>query len=173
MSILLLAPPPGTADAVIARLISQGDEVRVIESDREQADRWKTLGARVALGSAFDADLIERAAQNSRTLVLFDADDRATDLFEAAIAGASGTSVDRLILVGDGPARSCLQMVRASGLDYVFLRTPRQREVLRRRRTNPAAVAEAVDAADDLAGHPRLELDLSDPDAVRALGLGD
>jgi uncharacterized protein YbjT (DUF2867 family) len=171
MSILLLAPPPGTADAVIARLVSQGDEVRVIETDSERADRWKALGARVALGSAVDADLIERAAQDARTLVLFDVHDRTTDLFEAAIAGASGTSVDRLILVGDGLAASCLQVVRGSGLDYVFLRAPRQRDLLRRRRSDPAAVAEAVDAADDLAGHPKLELDLSDPAAGRALGL--
>ena len=41
----------------------------------------------------------------------------------------------------------------------------------RRGTIDPARVAEAIDAADDLAGNPRLELDLGTPDAWRALRL--
>ncbi|MEA2507603.1 MAG: hypothetical protein QOH48_2221 [Actinomycetota bacterium] len=171
MSVLLLGPPRGAGDAVIERLTSQGDEVGVIEADLEQADRWKALGARVAHGSPGDADLIERAAQNSRTVVLFDIDDRMTDLLDAVITGASQTSVDRVIVVAAGSTISCVKMLRSSGLDYIVLHTPRHRTLFRRNAFAADAVAEAVDAGDDLAGHPRLELEVSHPAAARALGL--
>jgi NAD(P)H-binding len=171
MSVVLLGPPRGTGDAVIQRLRSQGDEVRVIEAEPEQADRWRSLGAHVAYGSVDDADLIERAAQNARTIVLFEIDDRMADLLNAVITGASQTSVDRVILVTVGPAIACVELLRSSGLDYIVLHTPRRRAMFRRGEPAAEAVAEAVDAADDLAGHPRLELEVSHPAAARALGL--
>jgi hypothetical protein len=64
-----------------------------------------------------------------------------------------------------------VDLLRSQRLDYIFLRV-RRNTLLRRSAPIPAAVAEAIDAADDLAGSPRLELDLSDPAGARALGLG-
>jgi Trk K+ transport system NAD-binding subunit len=170
MSILLLSPPVDVGDAVISRLISEGDDVGVVEMDWLRADRWKALGARVARGSSEDPDLIERAAQNCRTIVLFDVDDRQASSVGAAIEAASRAPVDRLIAVSGGDSTKCLELLRAAGVDYVFLRAQKRR-VLRRSGTSALDVAEAVDAADDLSGQPRLELDLPDRDSRRVLGL--
>jgi hypothetical protein len=155
---------------VISALKSQGDEVRVVESDPERADGWRKLGAYVAMGAADDPDLVERAAHSCRTIVLFDIEDADSPMVEAILAGIAPTTVDRVVVLASDRGSRCLDLLRSHQLDFVFLRTPRR--TLLRRAPTPGAIAEAVDAADDLVGNPRLELDLSDPGAARALGLG-
>jgi hypothetical protein len=171
MSVLLLAPPRALGEAVISALRAQGDEVRVVEAEPELADGWRKLGAFVASGPAEDSDLVERAAQNCRTLVFFDVTDKDAPVIGSTLAAISPTTVDRVVMISSEPALRCVELLRTQRLDYVFLRASR-RTLLRRSAPSPAAIAEAIDAADDLAGSPRLELDLSDPAGVRALGLG-
>jgi hypothetical protein len=69
-----------------------------------------------------------------------------------------------------GPDHSddALETVRGSGLSYVIIRTGKLRS--RIRKTVPMeAVAEAIDAADDLAGEVRVEVDLTRRDGWGAL----
>ena len=169
MSLLLLAPPLDWGDALIERLISQGDEVRVVEPDRERADRWRRLGAHVASGAVDDADLVERAGHGCRTGILVapgSGESSASEILSALTAA----SIDRVVVIAAEEDTSMLSQLRSQGLDYVYLRAPGKRF---RRRSLPAGViAEAIDAADDLAGHPHLELDLSQPGAASALRLG-
>ncbi|MDP9226407.1 MAG: NAD(P)H-binding protein [Actinomycetota bacterium] len=172
MSLLLLGPQGKMGEAVIMRLVGQGDDVRVVELDREVAERWRTLGARVAQGAVDDPDLIERAAQNCRTIVVFEVDGDRGGLaaLEAAVAAARSTSVDRVVVTGTAAGSDCRRVLGCSGLAYVWLTMERGRG-LRRRETPAVAIAEAIDAADDLAGNPKLELDLSNPRAWIELGL--
>lgn len=171
MSVLLLSPPLQVGTAAIERLIGQGDEVRVIEADRDLAERWKSLGAYVALGASDDPDLIERAARSCRTMVLFGLDDAGLPRLETALEAVAPTTVDRVVAVATGRGTRCLDLLRSQATDYVFLRASRPRTFWSRSSTTPFAIAEAIDAADDLAGAPRLELDLSDRGAADALGL--
>jgi hypothetical protein len=166
-----MSPPLPVGTAVIERLIAQGDEVRVIEADRDRAERWKALGAYVALGAPDDPDLIERAARSCRTMVVFDLDDAGLPRLENALQAVTPTTVDRVIAVAAGRGTRCLELLRSQATDYVFLRASRSRLPWGRLATTPSAIAEAIDAADDLAGDPRLELDLSDRGAADALGL--
>ncbi len=74
----------------------------MIEADEPAADRWRSLGAHVASGPQWDADLVERAAQNVRTIVVGDRHDRdPTELMEALVEGGCLASPDmRLVVVG-------------------------------------------------------------------------
>jgi TrkA-N domain len=170
VSVLLVAPGKVGAE-VIARLVAQGDEVRVVEGNPQAAERWRNLGARVAQGEADDSDLIERAAQNCRTVVLFDEEYELASVLEATLKAIVHTTADRVVLVSAGPELRCLELLRASGVDYISLKM-KHRRLLARPPSFPVAVAEAIDAADDLAGNPHLELDLADPAAAAALLLG-
>jgi TrkA-N domain len=156
---------------VIERLVAQGDEVRVVEPDPQQVEPWRNLGARVAQGGAGDADLVERAGQNCRTVVLFDLGDDSVPVLEAVLEGIADTTIDRVVLVAVREEPECLGLLKASELDYVFLRV-KQRPLLSRFRPSAPSIAEAVDAADDLAGNPHLELELGDPVTAAALHLG-
>ncbi|MEA2510490.1 MAG: TrkA-N domain [Actinomycetota bacterium] len=168
----MLHPSLEMGAALIERLTAQGDEVRVIERDPQLVDHWRALGAFVAHGSADDPDLVERAAHSCRTMVLLDVEDGLTSTVESAIAGARSTTIDRVVMIAGAAAPRCLGLLRAGSLDYVFVRAAPQRSLFGRRSLDLGFMAEVVDAADDLAGDPRLELDLSDPAARRALGLG-
>ena len=175
MSILLVGLDEDLVPPLIRRLIDQGDEVRVLETGDRVGDRWRSLGAHVASGSLWDADLIERAAQNVRTIVVGDRHDREpTELMDALVEGGVLASPDmRVVVVGD-VAPQALASLRASKLEYVILGSMRRRGLLgRRARVPPERLAEAVDAADDLAGGPRLELNLGDASAWRELKLGE
>jgi len=55
-------------------------------------------------------------------------------------------------------------------MDYVVLKLGTQRRRGRSRRLR--STAEAIDAADDLGGHPRLEIDLNDAVSRRSLDPG-
>jgi Trk K+ transport system NAD-binding subunit len=164
MSILLIEPPTGPGTAVVKRLISQGDEVRVV--DRSGSERWKEIGAHVARGESTDADLLERAGQHCRTVVLFDPHEDAT---KTAVEAAKAARIERLIVCCTRSIPRLIETLRSSGLEYVVL-TSATRGL--RRKLSGTSIAQAVDAADDISGHGvRLELDLSRPESWRKLGL--
>lgn len=165
MAVLLIGVREPWAAAVVARLVAAGDDVRVIASDVGAEERLRSLGAYIARGPALNADLVERSAQNVRTVVLGALRDE--DLVDA-LEGARSAGVDRVVVV-DAHTRRALERVRSSGLDYVVLDAPTSR--FGRRGVDADAIARAVDAADDLAGALRLELDLRDADAWAQLGL--
>ena len=165
MSVLLVRAYEALRAAISSRLLEQGDEVQAIENDAAAGVRLRELGVHVAKGRDLDSDLVERAAQNVRTIVLIDPE---LSMISDVIEAARFARVDRLVLCGsDDGAR---EAIRCSGLDHVMLRVPARRGIFKKR-LDAASVAEAVDAADDLAGNPRLDLDLSQASAWTRLGL--
>jgi hypothetical protein len=174
VSVLLVDVSGELGAALVSRLVSLADEVGVVEDDPAAAPLWARLGAHVARGASTDTDLLERAAQQVRTVVV--AQRGGVDLVEvvsAVVEAARLVPGDvRLVVCMHGDA-DAEEAIRSSGLDYVILRTGKRRARLRggSRRPSVAMVAEAVDAADDLAGHPRLDVDLTVPGGWRALGI--
>ncbi|MDQ3916621.1 MAG: hypothetical protein M3323_15030 [Actinomycetota bacterium] len=158
MSVLLAGLDPGLVAALTRRLVAEGDQVRMI-GPRGAGETPPE--AHVAAGELADEDLVERACQGVRTIVLGDG---ARSEAPAALAAAARVGVDRAVLVGlpipDLPA----------SMSWIALVLPRRRLGLGTR-LSPAAVAEAVDAADDLAGQPRLVADLGTDEGWRALRL--
>jgi len=172
MSLLLLGLEPGLGEPLITHLIAQDDEVRVIEADSGRVAHWRELGAYVARGDAADADLIERAAQNVRTIVVFDrAHEDLERAIESAIEGASLAGVERIIVCAASVPKSVLELLQKSGIDYVALSSGGRRRVFGGRTVGDTTITEAVDAADDLAGPVKLELDLTRPDTWISLGI--
>lgn len=163
MSVLLVTPPEHLGGPIIERLIAQGDEVRVVVNPADAAD-WRRLGAHVAVGEP-DGDLLERAGQSSRTIALFDPID---ELAQDAIAAAQAARIDRVVAVLSRPSAALSTLLSGSELTYVVLVAARKGL---KRAPDAAKIAEAVDAADDLAGEVRLELDLAEPGAWDALGI--
>jgi hypothetical protein len=153
VSVLLAGLEPELARALTRRLVAAGDQVRVIAPAGEEAPP----GVHVATGSLEDEDLVERACQGVRTIVLGAAADDALDA--AARAG-----VDRAVLVG-------VTAGRPPPMSSVTLLLPRPRLLGLGKGLSPESVAEAVDAADDLAGEPRLVADLGTDEGWRALRL--
>ncbi len=159
------------AEILVQRLVGDGDQVRVIEEDADAAKKWRALGAHVAAGVADDADLVERAAQNVRTLVAVDAQ---LSTIDALIQGAKLASVGRIVLCGTKFEAGALDALRSSGLDFVALKSRGKLGAFLRgtgRRIPPAAMAAAISAADDLAGNPKLELDLTKQESWAQLNL--
>jgi uncharacterized protein YbjT (DUF2867 family) len=165
VSVLLIGAAGDLPAAVADRLIAQGDEVRTIATD-PALENLATLGVRIARGPYLDADLVERSAQNVRTIVLFEADD---EVLEAIIEGAAAAGVDRVVLCSSSIEEPVRERLRASGLEYVVLQAPRKGRF--RKGVPDEALAEAVDAADDMAGRLRLELNLNERDAWQTLKL--
>ncbi|MFN2390282.1 MAG: hypothetical protein ABR575_11865 [Actinomycetota bacterium] len=174
MSVLLIGLDWELGEIVVERLLGQGDEVRVLEDDPTRAAMWRTHGAHVATGHADDADLIERAAQGVRTIVLGGTLPVAHEVALAAIQDAATTGrLDVRVVVHAGGRRDGTAAARSlgeAGLEHVVV-MERGRRALGRRSPTRAKVAEALDAADDLAGAPRMVLDLTEAEAWRALGL--
>lgn len=150
MSVLLTGLEPELVAAVTRRLTEQGDQVRVVARGGVTYE-----GAHVALGEPGDDDLVERAAQGARTIVA-GIEGRA-----AALAGAARAGVDRAVLIG-GDADDV-----PGSISWVLLVTKRRL----RRGPAPEDVAEAIDAADDMAGEPRFVADLTTEEGWRALRL--
>lgn len=169
MAVLLIGIEEKLGTVLIRRLLAQGDEVRVLEESTAAAARWKALGAHVASGPEWDADLIERAAQNVRTIVVGPAHRRTPSTLMDAVIGGGAHAAPGMRVVAFGPRidPDVVDALRSSVLDYVVLELPRRG--LLARKIASEALAEAIDAADDLAGSPRLELDLSDPSAWEVL----
>jgi len=170
VSVLLIRAGGPIGETLARRLRAEGDEVRVVVPPDEPAEAWRELGVKVAPGHD-DADLIERAAQGVRTAVVIDGESgSALEVIEEVVVGISAARVERLILCARKPDQMLIDAVRASGLDYVVL-TVGGGGLLSRRRISVEGVAEAIDAADDLAGSPRLELDLTKKESWATLGL--
>jgi hypothetical protein len=174
VSVLLVAAEGGLGDAIVARLLGSGDEVRVVGAGTEDAERWRSRGAHIAAGDPRDGDLVERAAQNVRTIIGFDdADSGWSGALEAAISGGERAGVERIIVCATSEKTTVEVRVSKSPLEYFLLVTGPARgwRTLGSRTVATEAVAVAVDAADDLAGHPRVVLDLRRPEAWRILEL--
>jgi TrkA-N domain len=170
MSILLIRASGRIGQALARRLVAQGDEVRVIEPAEELVEAWQELGVKVAPGRDDDADLMERAAQNVRTAIVIEDDSGpAREVIEHVLTGLGAAGVGRVIVCARKPDEGVLNAVRSSGLDYVALTMGGG--LLARRRVPIEDVAAAIDAADDLAGSPHLELDLTKAESWAALGL--
>ena len=145
MSILLVEPARDIATSVLSELVAQGDEVRIVTVAPEKD--WSDLGAHIAKGNGTDADLLERAGQGARTVVLFDP---SGDQAAAAVEAAASARIERLVVCSKKLGEE-VDVVRSSGLSYVFLITGRRAR---------SAAAAAIDWADDLAGDVKLEVDL-------------
>ena len=159
MSVLLVGLSPDVGRVLTRRLLEEGDQVRVILRPGEDAASYE--GAHVATGDAADDDLVERAAQGARTIVLGDLDD---DTRSAALTGAARAGVDRAVLLGKAGGEV------PAAMSWVALVTPRPLFGLRRG-PGPEELAEAVNAADDLAGEPRTVVDLGTDEGWRTLRL--
>lgn len=162
MSVLVVGARGDAGKAVVARLVDQGDDVRVIEPDETAAARWRALGAFVARGTPDDADLVERAAQSVRTVIVLGAAD-----LGPVVTGAAAAGVGRLVV--------CVRRrdevdPAALSPEVVALLIPATR-VTRRPAISAERLAEAIDAADDLAGAPRMVVDLGASEGWRRLGL--
>jgi hypothetical protein len=177
MSILIVGEAP-EAETVVTYLVGEGDQVGVIESDRKRLQEWAAVGAYAALGDPEDPDLVERCAQQARTIVVFDrtgpAGPNPTDVLRSVLqAGQMLAVAPRVVVVSADPSLTLQAQLNSSALDYILLRVGLERGLLRRGpRTVPAEkLAEAVNAADDLAGEPRLDLDLGSRAGWEALRL--
>jgi Trk K+ transport system NAD-binding subunit len=145
VSILLVEPAPDIANSVITKLLDQGDEVRIVTVAPEPD--WTDLGAHIARGDGTDADLLERAGQGARTVVLFDPSD---EQVAAAMEAAASARIERLVICSRRLGHEA-DAVRSSNLSYVLLVTGRRAR---------SVAATAIDWADDLAGDVKLEVDL-------------
>lgn len=170
MSVLLIGPSGSMGEAVFERLKQHGDDVRVIEDSDDSAKLWKARGGFVALAREWDADLIERASYEARTIVVFPRPDRGeAELLEEVIQGAKTASLERIVVIREDSGVP--EALRASEIDHVVLRTGKASLFRRSKPVDDAVVAAAVDAADDLGGHPRLEVDLTREEGRALLGL--
>ena len=169
MAILVLTGGTELDAYVVERLIAQGDEVRVVEATGARREEWRALGAFLAVGETDDADLIERAAQNVRTVVLLDAR-LSAEVLDTVLEAAPKAGVDRVVVCASVIEDHVRVAVAASEMSHVLIQAGRP-GLLRRRASSPELVAEAVDAADDLSGAPRMDLDLTRGEGRRQLGL--
>ena len=171
MSVLLVGDE-AVVRATIERLVAEGDEVRVVASAPRAGEEWRSLGAYVARGAELDADLIERSAKNCRSLVLVDDGRIGAGSVGEVFEGAALAGVERTIVCTRHPG-AVLDAVRDLFGQYVLLLAGGKWGPLRSRGwvATSEDLARAIDAADDLGGEVRLELDLSQAAAWRRLGL--
>lgn len=167
MSILLVDPDPELGAAIAQRLLEEGDEVRVLVT---APGGWKEKGVYVAVGDPMDPDLVERACTNVRTIVFTGASKGVPmSLLAAAVPAALKAGTDRVIVCAPGPSATVVDWLQSTDTSFVSLTTGR-RGFLPKRSVEPAVVAEAVSAADDLAGAPRLDVDLTSEEEWSKLG---
>ena len=168
MSVLIVGLEADLARTLIRRLVAQSDEVRVIATEDDDSEALRNLGAHIARGPLLDADLVERAAQNVRTIVVGAVE---AEMMNEILEGARVARVERIVLCTLGPLAKPLELLRVAPGEYVVLTYRRPRLLRPNRALAPESVAAAVDAADDLGGEPRLELDLNVASSWDALGL--
>lgn len=155
-------------EEVILRLRAQGDEVRILEPMEPRVDRWKEIGAHVAVGSPEDEDLISRAATNCRTVVV---GSEALPALGAVLEGVRHTSGLRLVLCLPSFDEAASRALAASGTDHLVLITGGSGVLGWRRGVSPGSLAEAIDAADDIANAEERVVDLTDPRGWASLKL--
>lgn len=162
MSVLIIAGDPDIDRLLVRRLVEQGDVVGIVVEDDGTSDDLDPGGAHVARGSRADEDLIERAATHARTIVVHEeaAVSAHREIVGAVVAAAGHIDGIRVVMWGSKHSAEAIESLRASGVSYVVIRTGKLRSRLRKA-IPPEAVAEAIDAADDLAGDVRLEVDLT------------
>lgn len=167
MSILLIDPDRTLGTSIASHLIGEGDEVRVLVTD---PTGWKERGVYVAVGDPMDPDLVERACTNVRTIVFtFTSRDVPVSLLAAVIPAARRAGTDRVIVCAPAPDRTTIGWLESSGTSFVALSTGR-RGFLPKKTVEPSDIAEAVSAADDLTGEPRLLVDLTSEEEWSKLG---
>lgn len=173
MGLLLLGAAAAPGERLIARLLAEGDDVRVVEHNGVSARRWTELGAHVARGSPLDEDLVARAAEGVRTIVVLDDPGYDLDQLVVTAIGAADALAHpiRLVVGARRVGRATLDALTTGPREHVVLLAGARPRGRRRAGTQDDAVAEAIDAADDLAGSPHLVLDLERADSWRALGL--
>lgn len=160
MSILLAGLPDLLTVPVIKRLTEQGDEVRLVIPPGGDADRWRALGAHPAAGDLADDDFVWRAATNVRTIVL--GEEFPNSALAPVLKGAAQAEVERIVVCAPQPEPSLPETLAPTPFEYVILTTARKPLVGRARTRLPISkLAEVIDAADDLSGKLRLELDLT------------
>lgn len=173
---VLIVPLCGGSDgpllaALVDRLLEQGDQVRMIADAGVETGGWEGK-VYIARGSAGDPDLVERAAQQVRTVaVVAGTCDPDAEVLAGLIEGLTLASSPRVVVCGTRVSREPLAVVTGSALEYVVLRVPAPGRFRRRAELSATRVAEAIDAADDLDGELRLELDLSEESSWTTLGL--
>lgn len=172
MSILLIGIDDAVGDPLVRRLVEQDDEVRVLARDGDSGG-WAQEGTHIASGEIWDADLVERAAQSVRTIVVGpEHGEDAVELTTAVVEGGALAGAGmRIVVYGPQVTRPVLAVLRATSLEYIVLHTGPRRLMSRHASLAPEAVAEAIDAADDVAGKVRLELDLTQASSWTALKL--
>lgn len=169
MAILIVAnSEDDLAEPTIRRLLAQGDEVRILTDG--DPGRWRAMGVHPAAGDPSDADLVERAAQNCRSIVLLGIRATEPDAVAAVAEGGLAAGTDRLILCRGSRREKLPDVAAAWPRGYVILEQVAGRWP-RVQRASSEEVAEAVDAADDIAGEPRFSVDLNDPADLAKLGL--
>lgn len=172
MSVLLVGLGEALTEAVAARLLEQGDEVRIVLPDAGERERWRGQGLHVAVGDISDEDFAWRACMNVRTVVAGDRSpvDREIRPLLASILRKAG--VGRVVAAGAGePDPLVAGLESEPDLEHVILRYRRRGFLKAKDAVSPEHLALAVDAADDLAGGPRLDLDLTHAEAWAELSL--
>ena len=171
MSLLLIGLPETFAVMLVQRLTAEQDEVRLLLPEGSDPSPWQRLGAYVATGEAADADLIERAVTNVRTVVLGEETvDLSMEELGELIAGAKRGSVGRFVVCQRQPDPAWVEAFRAAQVEFVVLTTAKKPRIGKARTRIPISkLSEAVDAADDIAGRIQAELDLTVPKAWKVL----
>ena len=162
MSVLLIGLGETLTEVVAARLLEQGDEVRLVLAEETERERWRARGVHVAVGDMADEDFAWRACMNVRTVVAGDHHPLHPPLREVLAGVLRKAGVGRVVAVGAGEPDELVGSLRAEPeLEHVILRFRRRGLLGAKDAVAPADLAVAVDAADDLAGSPRLDLDLT------------
>jgi hypothetical protein len=154
MAVLLAGIPLRTSVAIATRLLEHGDEIRAIADYADEIEELRRIGVKVAPGESSDADLVERAATGTRTVVVSESEQAALENLDA--------DVRRIVICARAPGTP-----KAENTVYLVVGKPRWG----RARVPTWLVAAAVDAADDLADASGMVIDLTRPEGPAALGL--
>ncbi|HWC14353.1 MAG TPA: NAD(P)H-binding protein [Actinomycetota bacterium] len=157
MSLLLVDPPVAAGEATVRHLLGEGDEVRVLVRNKDHGGTWKAAGAHVAAGDPSDEDLVERACQNVRTIVVFGTPG------PALLTGARAAGVGRVISVTASPIET------VEDLEHVALVVGRRWWPRSGRSHEDVAVA--ISAADDIVTVPHGPVHLGEARGWRSLKL--
>ena len=174
MSVLLIGLDDDRGPVLIRRLLREGDIVGVVEEAPGAGDLWRAAGAHVATGSPRDSDLVERASQHARSVVILEGDRAPSHaVLDAVLEGARVAAPEppRIIYVSWARTQEIDRKLEASAFDYVIIRSPKRGRWKKASAIAAPDLADAVNAADDLAGNPRLDIDLTTPEGWDALGL--